>query len=80
MQIVIVADIFAGGVCVACSKALREQMEAAVARGCRILVCRDSLTSLNLRVEALPEFVETIPNSLLKISQLLAEGFQYIKI
>ena len=80
VEVVIVADIFAGGVCVACSRTLREQMAAAAARGCRLLVCRDSLTSLNLRPEALPAFIESIPNSLLEISKLRAEGFEYIKI
>jgi intracellular sulfur oxidation DsrE/DsrF family protein len=80
LHIVVVADIFAGGVCLACSKALRDNLEALVDRGHRILVCQDSLKSLNLRNTGLPEFMEAIPNSLGEISKLRAEGFQYVKV
>jgi intracellular sulfur oxidation DsrE/DsrF family protein len=80
LEIIIVADIFAGAVCLACSKALREHMLAFVTAGHRILVCLDSLSTLNLRPESLPEFVEVIPNSLAEIAQLRVQGFQYVKV
>ena len=80
LTITIVADLFAGAVCLACSKILREQMLAFVTAGHRLLICEDSLRSLNLRPESLPEFVETIPNSLVEILQLRAQGFQYLKV
>jgi intracellular sulfur oxidation DsrE/DsrF family protein len=79
-QVVIVADIFAGGVCLACHRTLREQMEALVAAGHRIRVCAASLHALNLRTEGLPEFVSLVPNSLAEIPARLAEGYQYLKI
>jgi len=79
-EILIVADIFAGGVCVACNKALGQQMVDFVAAGHRILVCLESLRLLNLRPESLPEFVEVVPNSLGEILQRLADGWQYIKL
>jgi intracellular sulfur oxidation DsrE/DsrF family protein len=78
-EILIVADIYAGGVCVACNKALSQQMVDFVTAGHRILVCLESLRLLNLPPESLPEFVETIPNSLEEILQRLAEGWQYVK-
>jgi intracellular sulfur oxidation DsrE/DsrF family protein len=79
-QVVIVADVFAGGVCVACHRALREQMAALVASGHQIRVCAASLQALNLRQEGLPEFMILIPNSLAEIPARLAEGYQYLKI
>jgi len=79
-EILIVADIFAGGVCVACNKALRQQMVDFVAAGHRILVCLESLRFLNLRPESLPDFVEVVPNSLEEIFKRLAEGWQYVKL
>jgi len=78
-EILIVADIFAGGVCVACNKALSQEMVNFVRAGHRILVCRESLGLLNLPPESLPEFVEVIPNSLEEIFHRLAEGWQYVK-
>jgi len=79
-EVIIVADIFGGGVCVACNKALSQQMMDFVAAGNRILVCLESLRFLNLRPESLPEFVEVVPNSLEEISKRLAEGWQYVKL
>jgi len=78
-EILIVADIFAGGVSVACNKVLRQQMIDFVTAGHRILVCLESLRLVNLSPESLPEFVEVIPNSLGEILKRLAEGWQYIK-
>jgi intracellular sulfur oxidation DsrE/DsrF family protein len=80
LTISIVADLFAGAVCLACSKILREQMIAFATAGHRLLICEDSLRSLNLRPDSLPEFVEIIPNSLLQILQLRAQGFEYVKV
>jgi intracellular sulfur oxidation DsrE/DsrF family protein len=79
-RVVIVADVFAGAVCLACHRALREQMAALVAAGHQIRVCTASLKALNLRPEGLPEFMITIPNSLAEIPMRLAEGYQYLKI
>jgi intracellular sulfur oxidation DsrE/DsrF family protein len=79
-QVVVVADIFAGGVCLACHRGLREQMQALVAAGHQIRVCAASLQTLNLRAEGLPEFMILIPNSLAEIPALLSEGYQYLKI
>jgi intracellular sulfur oxidation DsrE/DsrF family protein len=79
-EIQIIADVFGGGVCVACSRGLRQQMQDFVAAGHRILVCLESLRFLNLKPESLPEFVATIPHSLAEILKLQAEGWQYIKI
>jgi len=80
VHIVVVADIFAGGVCLACSSDLQDQLQALVDRGHRILVCTDSLNALKLRSRGLPACMEAVPNSLSVISQLRAEGFQYIKV
>lgn len=79
-QVVMVADIFAGGVCLSCHRGLREQMQALVAAGHQIRVCAASLQALNLQAEGLPEFMTVIPNSLAEIPALLAEGYQYLKI
>jgi len=79
-QVVVVADIFAGGVCLACHRTLREQMEALVAAGHQIRVCVASLQALNMRPDGLPKFVSQVPNSLAEIPARLAEGFQYIKL
>ena len=80
LTVTIVADLFAGAVCLACSKILRDQMLAFVDVGHRVLICEDSLRSLNLRPEAMPGFVEIIPNSLAEILQLKAQGFEYLKV
>jgi len=79
-EVIIVADIFAGAVCLACSRVLREQMQAFAAAGHRLLICTESLRFLNLRPESLPEFVEVIPNSLEEILNRQAEGWQYVKL
>jgi intracellular sulfur oxidation DsrE/DsrF family protein len=79
-EILIVADVFGGGVCVACNKVLRQQMVDFVTAGHRILVCLESLRLLNLSPKLLPEFVEGIPNSLEEILKRLAEGWQYVKL
>jgi len=79
-KVVMVADIFAGGVCLACHRTLREQMEALVVAGHQIRVCATSLEALNLRTEGLPGFVSIVPNSLAEIPACLAEGYQYLKI
>ncbi|MFZ5453576.1 MAG: hypothetical protein ACOZF2_17085 [Thermodesulfobacteriota bacterium] len=80
IQVVIVADVFAGGVCLTCHRALREEMEALVAAGHEIRLCATSLQSLNIKTAGLPEFVAIVPNSLAEIPARLAEGYQYIKI
>jgi intracellular sulfur oxidation DsrE/DsrF family protein len=79
-EIRIIADIFGGGVCVACNQPLRQRMQDFVAAGHRILVCLESLRFLNLRPESLPEFVEVVPNSLAEILKRQAGGWQYVKI
>jgi intracellular sulfur oxidation DsrE/DsrF family protein len=80
MEMVIIADIFAVGICVACNKIMSEQMQALVAAGHEIFVCRDSLQALNLPVGNLPEFTAVIPNSLAEILKRQAEGWQYVKL
>jgi intracellular sulfur oxidation DsrE/DsrF family protein len=79
-QVVMVADVFAGGVCLSCHRGLQEQMQALVAAGHEIRVCAASLQALNLRAEGLPEFMSVIPNSLAEIPTLLSEGYQYLKV
>jgi intracellular sulfur oxidation DsrE/DsrF family protein len=79
-QVIIVADVFAVGICLACHRQLREKMEALTAAGHRILVCADSLRALNLRPENIPEFAVLINNSLIDIPRQLEEGYQYLKI
>lgn len=78
-EIVIIADIFAVGICVACNKILAEQMQALVEAGHKILLCRDSLQALNIPARNLLEFMNVIPNSLAEILKRQAEGWQYIK-
>ncbi|MEW6386960.1 MAG: hypothetical protein AB1491_05525 [Thermodesulfobacteriota bacterium] len=79
-QVVMVADMFAAGVCLACHRALREQMETLVAAGHQIRVCAASLQALNLRPEGLPEFLLLIPHSLTEIPVRQAEGYCYLKV
>ena len=79
-EIVIVADIFAGAVCIACNKSLKEQMIDFVDAGQKILVCEASIKSLNIPLESLPDFVRTVPVSLEEIVRLKKQGFQYIKL
>lgn len=79
-EIIIIADIFAVGICVACNKILGEQMQTLVAAGHKILLCKDSLRALNIPDRNLPEFMSVIPNSLADIIKWQAEGYRYIKI
>ncbi|MHC1742824.1 MAG: hypothetical protein AB9873_07300 [Syntrophobacteraceae bacterium] len=79
-EIVIVADAFAGAVCLACDRLLRTQMENLSAAGHRIVTCELSLRSLNLRPEGLPQFIEPVAVGVLEIVRLQDAGFHYIKI
>jgi intracellular sulfur oxidation DsrE/DsrF family protein len=80
LELVILADIFAGAVCVACDRNLRKLMNELVESGHTILACEQSLRNLNLRPEALPEFIGRVPNSLSEIIRRQCEGFHYIKL
>jgi intracellular sulfur oxidation DsrE/DsrF family protein len=79
-KIVVIADIFAVGICVACNKILSEQMQALVEAGHKILLCRDSLQALNIPDRNLPAFMSIIPNALAEIIKRQAEGYRYIKV
>ena len=79
LEITIIADAFAGAVCIACDRLLRQKMEGCVKEGHRILVCEDSLRSLNMKPENLPVFVQPVPNGVKEIIQLQDEGYHYIK-
>jgi len=79
-EIIIVADIFAGAVCIACNKSLKQQMIDFVEAGQRIVVCEESIRCLNIPLKSLPEFVQTVPVALSEIIRLQKEGFHYIKI
>ncbi|MCK8600247.1 DsrE family protein [Desulfoferrobacter suflitae] len=79
-EVIVVADIFAGAVCVACNKSLREQMAEFVNSGHSIVVCEESLRCLNIRVDSLPEFVQPVPNGLAELIKRQKEGFLYMKI
>ena len=79
-ELTVIADVFAGGVCVACSPHLRQQMADSVQKGCRILVCEGSLRLLNLKPENLPDFAQTIPTGIKEIVRLQDEGFHYVKV
>lgn len=80
LELVIVADIFAGAVCIACDRKLRETMIEFVGAGHRIEVCEESLRKLNIRPEALPDFIRSVPNALPEIIRRQREGFHYIKV
>jgi len=80
LELIVLADIFAGAVCVACDRRLREQMRELVQAGHTIVACEQSLLNLNIRPEALPEFVRTAPNALSEIIKKQLEGFHYIKV
>lgn len=80
LEVVIVADVFAGAVCLACDRKLRSEMEAFCAAGHQILACEESLRNLNMRPENLPDFIGRVPSSLMKIVALQDAGFHYIKI
>jgi intracellular sulfur oxidation DsrE/DsrF family protein len=79
LQITIIADAFAGAVCIACDRLLRQRMEDCVKEGHRILACEDSLRSLNMKPENLPDFIQPVPNGVKEIIQLQDEGCHYIK-
>jgi intracellular sulfur oxidation DsrE/DsrF family protein len=79
LQITILADAFAGAVCIACDRLLRQRMEVCVKEGHRILACEDSLRSLNMKPENLPDFIQSVPNGVKEIIQLQDEGCHYIK-
>ena len=80
LKIVIIADIFAGAVCIACSKSLKQQMIDFVKAGQSIVVCEESLRYLNISLKSLPDFVRTVPVALWEIVRLKSEGFTYIKL
>jgi intracellular sulfur oxidation DsrE/DsrF family protein len=80
LELIIVADIFAGAVCVACDRNLRETMAEFVDAGHQIEACEESLRALNLRPEGLPEFIRKVPNALPEIIRRQREGFHYIKV
>jgi intracellular sulfur oxidation DsrE/DsrF family protein len=79
-EITIIADIFAGAVCLHCNKSLKQQMIDFVETGQRIVVCEESLKCLNIPMKSLPDFVQTVPLSLPAIIRWQEEGFQYIKV
>ena len=79
-EIIIIADIFAGAVCIACNKSLKQQMIDFVDAGQRILVCEESIRCLNIPLKSLPEFVQSVPVALHEIIRLQDRGFHYIKI
>jgi hypothetical protein len=80
LEIVILADVFAGAVCLACDRNLRAEMEVFCRAGHRIVACEQSLRNLNLRPESLLEFIERVPNGLMEIVRLQDAGFRYIKV
>jgi intracellular sulfur oxidation DsrE/DsrF family protein len=80
LEIIIIADIFAGAVCLHCNQSLKQQMIDFVETGQRIIICEESLKCLNIPMKSLPDFVQTVPLSLPAIIQWKNEGFYYIKI
>lgn len=80
IEVTIFADIFAGAVCIACNKNLKQQMIDFVEAGQKIIVCEESIRSLNIPLKSLPDFVQTVPVALSEIIKLQNEGFCYIKI
>jgi uncharacterized protein len=80
LEIVIIADVFAGAVCLHCNQSLKQQMIDLAASGQQIFVCEESLKCLNFPLKSLPDFVRTIPVSLSEIIRLQEEGFHYIKL
>ena len=79
LKVTLIADVFAGGVCIACNQSLRQQMDQFVRKGGRILVCEESLRFLNMKPENLPDFVQPVSNGVKEIIKLQGEGFRYIK-
>jgi len=80
IEIVIIADIFAGAVCLHCNQSLKQQLIDFVETGQRIVICAESLKCLNIPLKSLPDFVETVPLSLPAIIRWQEEGFHYIKL
>jgi intracellular sulfur oxidation DsrE/DsrF family protein len=80
VEIIIIADIFAGAVCLHCNQSLKQQMIDFVETGQRIVICEESLKCLNIPMKSLPDFVQTVPVSLSAIIQWQNEGYHYIKI
>jgi intracellular sulfur oxidation DsrE/DsrF family protein len=80
MKIAILADVFAGTVCIACNPELEQQMSDFVKSGHRIYTCEESLRCLNIRTEKLPDFIQLAPTALGEIIRLLEEGYHYIKV
>jgi len=78
-DVIIIADGFAVGVCIACDRMLREQMDDFVSEGGRLLGCEESLRFLNMKSENLPDFIQAVPNGLEEIIRLQLKGFQYLK-
>ena len=78
-DVIIIADAFAVGVCIACDRILREQMANFVSEGGRIRGCEESLRFLNMKSENLPDFIQAVPNGLEEIVRLQLRGFQYLK-
>ena len=78
-DIIIIADGFAVGVCIACDRMLRGQMANFVDSGGRLLGCEESLAFLNMKSENLPNFIQAVPNGLDEIIRLKRKGFQYVK-
>ena len=78
-EITVIADAYAGAVCIACDRMLRRRMEDCVKEGHRILACEDSLRSLNMNPEQLPDFIKPVANSVREIIKLQDEGCHYIK-
>ena len=79
LEITIIADAFAGAVCIACDRLLRQRMEDCVREGHRILACEDSLQSLNMKSENLPDFIQPVPNGVKEIIKLQDEDYHYLK-
>jgi intracellular sulfur oxidation DsrE/DsrF family protein len=80
LEIIIIADVFAGAVCIACNKSLKNQMFEFVNSGQKIVVCEESIKCLNISLKSLPDFVQTVPISFPEIIRLKGEGFHYIKV
>ena len=78
-EVIIIADGFAVGVCIACDRMLREQMAAFVSEGGQLLGCEESLRFLNMKAENLPDFIQAVSNGLEEIIRLQLKGFRYLK-
>jgi intracellular sulfur oxidation DsrE/DsrF family protein len=78
-DVIVIADGFAVGVCIACDRMLREQMADFVSEGGQLLGCEESLRFLNMKSENLPDFIQAVPNGLEEIIRLQLKGFHYVK-